>query len=68
MTELTSFWSHPYDASITQSIGLVIIGEIILSQILPIFIIHGIFLYLHRFQTTILDKYPMTRSKKIITE
>lgn len=53
------------DTSLRRPLGIVIIGGLITAQILTLFITPGIFLYAHKIQTNILNKYRLTRSSKL---
>ncbi len=71
MTGLTSiFGAIPLaiglgmDTSLRRPLGLVILGGLIIAQILTLFITPGIFLYAYKFQTAILDKHRMTKSRE----
>lgn len=52
------------DTSLRRPLGLVIIGGLISAQILTLFVTPGIFLYAHRIQVNILNKYRLTKSSR----
>jgi hydrophobic/amphiphilic exporter-1 (mainly G- bacteria), HAE1 family len=50
------------DGSSRVSLGLVIVGGLIFSQIITLFVTPGIYLYMEIFQERVLDKFEITRS------
>ncbi|MCP4179909.1 MAG: efflux RND transporter permease subunit [bacterium] len=50
------------DGSSRVSLGLVIVGGLIFSQIITLFVTPGIYLYMEIFQEKVLDKFEITRS------
>jgi hydrophobic/amphiphilic exporter-1 (mainly G- bacteria), HAE1 family len=71
MTGLTSiFGAVPIalgigiDGSIRQPLGLVIVGGLVLSQLLTLFVTPGIFIYMQYIQEKYLDKFRLTRTRR----
>ncbi|MEI6054816.1 MAG: efflux RND transporter permease subunit [Lentisphaerota bacterium] len=71
MTGLTSIFAGiplavglGIDTSLRRPLGLVIIGGLIVAQILTLFVTPGIFLYAHKIQINILNKYRLTKSSR----
>lgn len=50
------------DGSSRQPLGLVVVGGLIFSQIVTLFVTPGLFLYMQKFQERYLDKFELTRS------
>ncbi len=53
------------DTTLRRPLGLVIIGGLIIAQILTLFVTPGIFIYAHKIQTNILNKYRLTKSSRL---
>ena len=51
------------DGESRRSLGLVIVGGLIFSQIITLFVTPGIYLYMEAFQERFLDKFEFTRSE-----
>ncbi len=51
------------DGKSRQPLGLIVIGGLIFSQIITLFVTPGLFLYLQKFQSKVLDKYELSRSE-----
>jgi HAE1 family hydrophobic/amphiphilic exporter-1 len=51
------------DGSSRQPLGLVVVGGLIFSQVITLFITPGLFLYLQTFQRKVLDKFELTREE-----
>jgi HAE1 family hydrophobic/amphiphilic exporter-1 len=51
------------DGSSRQPLGLVVVGGLIFSQVVTLFITPGLFLYLQTFQRKVLDKFELTREE-----
>lgn len=49
------------DGSSRQPLGLVVVGGLIFSQVVTLFITPGLFLYMQTFQRKVLDKFELTR-------
>lgn len=52
------------DSSLRRPLGLMIVGGLIASQIITLFVTPGIFVYMQKIQEGYLDKYQLTRSQK----
>jgi len=52
------------DSSLRRPLGLMIVGGLIASQIITLFVTPGIFVYMQKIQGEYLDKYQLTRSRK----
>lgn len=50
------------DGASRKPLGLIVVGGLIFSQIITLFVTPGIFLYMQKFQERYLDKFEMTRS------
>ena len=50
------------DGASRKPLGLIVVGGLIFSQIVTLFVTPGIFLYMQKFQERYLDKFEMTRS------
>jgi HAE1 family hydrophobic/amphiphilic exporter-1 len=50
------------DGASRKPLGLIVVGGLIFSQIITLFVTPGIFLYMQKFQVKYLDKFEMTRS------
>jgi HAE1 family hydrophobic/amphiphilic exporter-1 len=51
------------DGSSRQPLGLIVVGGIIVSQVITLYITPGIFLYMEKFQELLLDRFELTRSQ-----
>ncbi|MFA5334417.1 MAG: efflux RND transporter permease subunit [Candidatus Omnitrophota bacterium] len=50
------------DGASRKPLGLIVVGGLIFSQIVTLFVTPGIFLYVQKFQEKFLDKFELTRS------
>lgn len=50
------------DGASRQPLGLVVVGGLIFSQVVTLFVTPGLFLYMQKFQEKYLDKFELTRS------
>ena len=50
------------DGASRRPLGLIVVGGLVFSQIITLFVTPGIFLYMQKFQEKYLDKFEMTRS------
>jgi len=50
------------DGSSRQPLGLVVVGGLIFSQVVTLFVTPGLFLYMQKFQEKYLDRFELTRS------
>ena len=50
------------DGSSRVPLGLVVVGGLIFSQVITLFVTPGIFLYMQTLQEKVLDKYELTRA------
>jgi HAE1 family hydrophobic/amphiphilic exporter-1 len=51
------------DGESRRPLGLIIVGGLVFSQIITLYVTPGLFLYLQKFQSKVLDKYELTRSE-----
>jgi len=51
------------DGASRRPLGLIVVGGLIFSQIITLFVTPGLFLYMQKFQSKVLDKYELTRSE-----
>jgi HAE1 family hydrophobic/amphiphilic exporter-1 len=51
------------DGSSRQPLGLIVVGGLIFSQVITLYVTPGLFLYMQKFQSKVLDKYELTRSE-----
>jgi HAE1 family hydrophobic/amphiphilic exporter-1 len=51
------------DGESRRPLGLIVVGGLIFSQVITLFVTPGLFLYMQKFQTKFLDKFEMTRSE-----
>lgn len=51
------------DGESRRPLGLIVVGGLIFSQIITLFVTPGLFLYMQKFQSQVLDKYELTRSE-----
>lgn len=51
------------DGSSRQPLGLIVVGGLIFSQVVTLFITPGLFLYMQKLQEKYLDKFELTRSE-----
>lgn len=50
------------DGASRQPLGLVVMGGLVFSQVVTLYVTPGLFLYMQKFQRRFLDKYELTRS------
>jgi HAE1 family hydrophobic/amphiphilic exporter-1 len=50
------------DGASRQPLGLIVVGGLVFSQVVTLFVTPGIFLYMQRFQEKYLDKFELSRS------
>lgn len=50
------------DGASRRPLGLIVVGGLIFSQVVTLFVTPGIFLYMQKFQEKFLDKFELTRS------
>lgn len=50
------------DGASRKPLGLIVVGGLIFSQVVTLFVTPGIFLYMQKFQERFLDKFELTRS------
>ena len=50
------------DGASRKPLGLIVVGGLIFSQVVTLFVTPGIFLYVQKFQESFLDKFELTRS------
>ena len=50
------------DGASRKPLGLIVVGGLIFSQVVTLFVTPGIFLYMQKFQEKFLDKFELTRS------
>ncbi|MCX5716684.1 MAG: efflux RND transporter permease subunit [Candidatus Omnitrophica bacterium] len=53
------------DGASRQPLGLVVVGGLIFSQVVTLFITPGLFLYMQTFQRKFLDKFELTRESSV---
>lgn len=51
------------DGSSRRPLGLIVVGGLIFSQVITLYVTPGLFLYLQKFQTKFLDRFELTRSE-----
>ena len=51
------------DGESRRPLGLIVVGGLIFSQIITLFVTPGLFLYMQKFQFKFLDKFELTRSE-----
>ncbi|MGD0336553.1 MAG: efflux RND transporter permease subunit [Candidatus Omnitrophota bacterium] len=51
------------DGESRRPLGLIVIGGLIFSQVITLYVTPGLFLYLQKFQSKVLDKFELTRSE-----
>jgi len=51
------------DGSSRRPLGLIVVGGLIFSQVITLFVTPGLFLYMQKFQSQVLDKFELTRSE-----
>jgi HAE1 family hydrophobic/amphiphilic exporter-1 len=51
------------DGESRRPLGLIVVGGLIFSQIITLFVTPGLFLYMQKFQSKFLDKFELTRSE-----
>ena len=51
------------DGASRRPLGLIVVGGLIFSQIITLYVTPGLFLYMQKFQSKVLDKYELTRSE-----
>lgn len=51
------------DGASRRPLGLIVVGGLIFSQVITLFVTPGIFLYMQKFQERFLDKFELTRSE-----
>jgi len=55
---------HGADGKSRQPLGLIIVGGLIVSQIITLYITPALFLYLEAFQENVLDRYPFFKTHR----
>ncbi len=55
---------HGADGRSRQPLGLIIVGGLIFSQLITLYVTPALFLYLEAFQEKVLDRYPFFRSHR----
>ena len=53
------------NAELRRPLGLMVIGGLLVSQLVTLFVTPGFFIYMQKFQEKHLDKYRLTRSHKV---
>ena len=56
------------DAASRRPLGLVIVGGLIVSQLITLYVLPAIYLYMEELQEGVLDKYAFTRSRRVQRE
>ena len=51
------------DGASRRPLGLIVAGGLIFSQVITLYVTPGLFLYMQKFQSKVLDKYELTRSE-----
>ncbi len=51
------------DGASRRPLGLIVVGGLVFSQVITLFVTPGIFLYMQKFQEKFLDKFELTRSE-----
>jgi HAE1 family hydrophobic/amphiphilic exporter-1 len=51
------------DGASRRPLGLIVVGGLIFSQVITLYVTPGLFLYMQKFQARVLDKYELTRSE-----
>ena len=55
---------HGADGRSRQPLGLIIVGGLIFSQLITLYVTPALFLYLEAFQENVLDRYPFFRTHR----
>ncbi|PYV68351.1 MAG: hypothetical protein DMG97_25015, partial [Acidobacteria bacterium] len=55
---------HGADGSSRRPLGLVVVGGLVVSQFITLFVTPAIYLYLEEFQEKVLDRVPFLRSTR----
>ncbi len=51
------------DGASRRPLGLIVVGGLIFSQVITLYVTPGLFLYMQKFQSKVLDKFELTRSE-----
>jgi HAE1 family hydrophobic/amphiphilic exporter-1 len=55
---------HGADGKARMPLGLIIVGGLIVSQLITLYVTPALFLYLEAFQENVLDRYPFFRTHR----